>query len=208
MDVKTYMQAIGQRARQSSFAMARAATAIKNKALFTIAEILEQQIHVLLKANAKDMAAGEDLDAALLDRLELNEARVRAMVDSLRQVAALPDPIGEISGLHRRPSGIQVGKMRVPLGVIGIIYESRPDVTQVEAEERTPRLVIIVELVPVQLDAAAKDVAVGVEQPERLAGCLRGRGQPTSKRVEQVPKVVETMSRGDEERLSERRHSA
>lgn len=129
MDVKTYMQAIGQRARQSSFAMARAATAIKNKALFTIAEILEQQIHVLLKANAKDMAVGEDLDAALLDRLELNEVRVRAMMDSLRQVAALPDPIGEISGLHRRPSGIQVGKMRVPLGVIGIIYESRPNVT-------------------------------------------------------------------------------
>jgi glutamate-5-semialdehyde dehydrogenase len=129
MDIKTYMHAIGQRARQSSFAMARAGTAIKNKALLTIAGILEQQIHVLLKANAKDMAAGEDLDAALLDRLELNEARVRAMVDSLRQVAALPDPIGKISGLHRRPSGIQVGKMRVPLGVIGIIYESRPDVT-------------------------------------------------------------------------------
>ena len=129
MDIKTYMHAIGQRARQSSFAMARAATAIKDKALFTIAEILEQQIHALLKANAKDMVAGKDLDAALLDRLELNEARVRAMVDSLRQVAALPDPIGEISGLHRRPSGIQVGKMRVPLGVIGIIYESRPDVT-------------------------------------------------------------------------------
>jgi glutamate-5-semialdehyde dehydrogenase len=129
MDIKTYMQAIGQRARQSSFAMARAATAIKNKALLTIAGILEQQIHVLLKANAKDMAAGKHLDAALLDRLELNEVRVRAMVDSLRQVAALPDPIGEIAGLHRRPSGIQVGKMRVPLGVIGIIYESRPDVT-------------------------------------------------------------------------------
>jgi glutamate-5-semialdehyde dehydrogenase len=129
MDIKTYMQAIGQRARQSSFAMARAATAIKNKALLTIAGILEQQIHVLLKANAKDMAAGKHLDAALLDRLELNEVRVRAMVDSLRQVAALPDPIGEIAGLHRRPSGIQVGKMRVPLGAIGIIYESRPDVT-------------------------------------------------------------------------------
>jgi glutamate-5-semialdehyde dehydrogenase len=129
MDIKTYMHAIGQRARQSSFAMARAATAIKNKALFTIASILEQQIHALLKANAKDMAAGKHLDAALLDRLELNEVRVRAMADGLRQVAALPDPIGEISGLHRRPSGIQVGKMRVPLGVIGIIYESRPDVT-------------------------------------------------------------------------------
>src|SRR5207248_7845146 len=100
MDIKTYMHAIGQRARQSAFAMARAATAIKNKALLAIAGILEQQIHALLKANAKDMAAGEDLDAALLDRLELNEARVRAMVDSLRQVAALPDPIGEISGLH------------------------------------------------------------------------------------------------------------
>jgi glutamate-5-semialdehyde dehydrogenase len=129
MDIKTYMHAIGQRARQSSFAMARAGTAIKNKALLTIAEILEQQIHVLLKANAKDRAAGKDLDAALLDRLELNGARVRAMADGLRQMAALPDPIGEISGLHRRPSGIQVGRMRIPLGVIGIIYESRPNVT-------------------------------------------------------------------------------
>ncbi len=129
MDIKTYMHATGQRARQSSFAMARAGTAIKDKALLTIAEILEQQIQVLLKANAKDRAVGEDLDAALLDRLELNEARVRAMADGLRQMAALPDPIGEISGLHRRPSEIQVGKMRVPLGVIGIIYESRPDVT-------------------------------------------------------------------------------
>lgn len=128
-DIKAYMQAIGQRARAASFAMARARTAIKDKALLTIARFLEQQTQALLKANATDMAAGTALEAALVDRLELTEARVRAMAEGLRQVAALADPIGEITELHYRPSGIQVGRMRVPLGVIGIIYESRPNVT-------------------------------------------------------------------------------
>lgn len=128
-DIKAYMQAIGQRARAASFAMARARTAIKDKALLTIARFLEQQTQALLKANATDMAAGMALEAALVDRLELTEARVRAMAEGLRQVAALADPIGEITELHYRPSGIQVGRMRVPLGVIGIIYESRPNVT-------------------------------------------------------------------------------
>ncbi len=129
VDIKAYMQSVGQRARQASFAMARAQTAIKDKVLLMIGRFLERQTQALLEANAKDRAAGRELDAALLDRLELNEARVRAMAEGLRQVAALPDPIGEITGLHYRPSGIQVGRMRVPLGVIGIIYESRPNVT-------------------------------------------------------------------------------
>jgi glutamate-5-semialdehyde dehydrogenase len=129
MDIKTYMQDIGRRAREASWAMARATTAIKNRALLTIAERVEQRMPELLAANAKDMAAGQGLDAALLDRLELKEKTVRSMAEGLRQIAALADPIGEITGLQYRPSGIQVGRMRVPLGVIGIIYESRPNVT-------------------------------------------------------------------------------
>jgi glutamate-5-semialdehyde dehydrogenase len=96
-----------------------------------MAEILQQSQPQLLQANAKDLAAGrkQGLDEALLDRLALNEARIAGMAEGLRQIAALPDPVGEISDLNYRPSGIQVGKMRVPLGVIGIIYESRPNVT-------------------------------------------------------------------------------
>jgi glutamate-5-semialdehyde dehydrogenase len=129
MDIKTYMQDIGRRAREASWAMARAPTAMKNQALLTIAERVEQRMSELLSANAEDMAEGKDLEAALRDRLELKEKTVWAMADGLRQIAALPDPIGEISGLQYRPSGIQVGRMRVPLGVIGIIYESRPNVT-------------------------------------------------------------------------------
>ncbi len=131
MDIKQYMTTIGQQARAASRALSRAETAAKNLALLAMAELIEQRSAALIAANAKDMAAGRDngLDAALLDRLELNAARVAAMAEGLRQVAALPDPIGEISDLKYRPSGIQVGKMRVPLGVVGIIYESRPNVT-------------------------------------------------------------------------------
>ncbi len=111
--------------------MARAGTNAKNDALITIAEALEGNLSQLLAENAKDLEAGRanGLDAALLDRLELNQERVAGMAEGLRQIAALPDPIGEIAEMKYRPSGIQVGKMRVPLGVIGIIYESRPNVT-------------------------------------------------------------------------------
>ncbi len=123
------MQDIGRRARAASWAMARAATALKNTALTRIAETIERNQQALLEANGRDLAAGAGLDAALLDRLELNPTRVRAMASGLREIAALPDPVGEITGLQYRPSGIQVGRMRVPLGVIGIIYESRPNVT-------------------------------------------------------------------------------
>ncbi|MFH0343386.1 MAG: glutamate-5-semialdehyde dehydrogenase [Chromatiales bacterium] len=129
LNIQAYMQDIGRRARAASWAMARAATALKNTALTGIAETIERNQPALLEANGRDLAAGAGLDAALLDRLELNPARVRAMASGLREIAALPDPVGEITGLQYRPSGIQVGRMRVPLGVIGIIYESRPNVT-------------------------------------------------------------------------------
>lgn len=129
--VNDYMQGLGQAARQASRAMARAGTSAKNAALLAIADALIAQQDTLLAENAKDLAAGKanGLDDALLDRLALNPERVAGMAEGLRQIAALPDPVGEIEDLNYRPSGIQVGKMRVPLGVIGIIYESRPNVT-------------------------------------------------------------------------------
>ncbi len=125
------MQGLGQAARQASRAMARAGTSAKNAALLAIADALIAQEARLLAENAKDLEAGKarGLDAALLDRLALNQERVAGMAEGLRQIAALPDPVGEIEDLKYQPSGIQVGKMRVPLGVIGIIYESRPNVT-------------------------------------------------------------------------------
>ena len=126
-----YMTTLGQQARAASAQMAKSETAQKNRALLaTAAAVLEMQ-ESLLAANQADLDAGraKGLSAALLDRLELTPARIAAMVVGLEQVAALPDPIGSISELDYRPSGIQIGKMRVPLGVIGIIYESRPNVT-------------------------------------------------------------------------------
>ena len=130
-DVKTYMHAIGGKARLASRMIGRADTAAKNLALVNIANRLEADEQALLTENAKDLSAGRDkgLDAAMLDRLLLSAKGIKAMADGLREVAALADPIGEITGLAYRPSGIQVGRMRVPLGVIGIIYESRPNVT-------------------------------------------------------------------------------
>lgn len=131
MDIDSYMQTLGEQARKASREMARASTASKNRALLAAADLLVQAESALLEANRKDMAAGREkqLDAALLDRLELTPARIEGMVENLQQVAALADPVGEISDMCYRPSGIQVGRMRVPLGVIGIIYESRPNVT-------------------------------------------------------------------------------
>lgn len=126
-----YMLQLGRQAREASRAIARASTACKNAALLAIAGALDARRAALLTANAVDLSAGREkgLDAAFLDRLELTDARIDAMLDGLRQVAALDDPVGAVSELKYRPSGIQVGKMRVPLGVIGIIYESRPNVT-------------------------------------------------------------------------------
>ncbi|SEA13475.1 glutamate-5-semialdehyde dehydrogenase [Marinobacterium iners] len=131
MDVAQYMTQLGEQARAASRLMARADTDSKNKALLAMAEAIDARREALAEANRTDMENGRDkgLDDALLDRLELTPARIDGMIEGLRQVAALPDPIGAIRDMSYRPSGIQVGKMRVPLGVIGIIYESRPNVT-------------------------------------------------------------------------------
>ncbi len=131
MNVKAYMAEVGRKARAASRAIAAATTGDKNRALLETAEALNNSRTELVAANAEDLQQGRDngLDAALLDRLELTSERIDGMIEGLRQVAALPDPCGEITDMSYRPSGIQVGKMRVPLGVIGIIYESRPNVT-------------------------------------------------------------------------------
>jgi glutamate-5-semialdehyde dehydrogenase len=131
LELQQYMAAVGERARAAARELGRADTGRKNAALQAIADALLSSKGTLLAANRKDLEAGEaqGLDAALLDRLMLDETRIRAMADGLREIAALADPVGEISALSYRPSGIQVGRMRVPLGVIGIIYESRPNVT-------------------------------------------------------------------------------
>lgn len=130
-DLKDYMLQLGTRARAASHAIAKATTGQKNAALLAIAEAIDSSRKALLAGNAMDMEAGaqKGLDSALLDRLELTSARIDAMIEGLRQVATLDDPVGAISDMKFRPSGIQVGRMRVPLGVIGIIYESRPNVT-------------------------------------------------------------------------------
>jgi glutamate-5-semialdehyde dehydrogenase len=130
-DIRRYMQEVGQRARAAARVMARAETAAKDTALMAMAAEIERQSEALIAANRKDIDAGkaQGLDSAMLDRLELNTARIKSMAEGLRQIAALADPVGEITDLNYRPSGIQVGRMRVPLGVIGIIYESRPNVT-------------------------------------------------------------------------------
>jgi glutamate-5-semialdehyde dehydrogenase len=131
MNIDQYMTDLGRRARTASRAMARASTASKNAALNAVADAIEREREALKEANGRDLARAREKgqDAAFIDRLTLSDKAIDTMVEGLRQVAALADPIGEISGLKFRPSGIQVGQMRVPLGVIGIIYESRPNVT-------------------------------------------------------------------------------
>lgn len=131
MDVQTYMVSVGRQARAAARRMARADTGTKNRALATMAETIGRSERQLLDANARDVEAArkKKLDPASIDRLTLDKRTIAAMADGLVQIAALPDPVGEIVGLKYRPSGIQVGQMRVPLGVIGIIYESRPNVT-------------------------------------------------------------------------------
>ncbi len=130
-EVAASIRELGRRAREASKLLAAADSNAKNAALLAIADALQDGRAALQSENSLDMQAGHErnLDAALLDRLELSEARIDGMASGLRQVAALPDPVGEITDMRYRPSGLQVGKMRVPLGVIGIIYESRPNVT-------------------------------------------------------------------------------
>ena len=131
MDIQHYMSTIGRQAREASRAAARADTNQKNRALHAIAAAIRRDAAALLAANKADLDAARaaGLEAAMLDRLTLSEKGIAAMAEGVEQVAGLPDPVGEISGMAFRPSGIQVGRMRVPLGVIGIIYEARPNVT-------------------------------------------------------------------------------
>ncbi len=130
-DIPAYMQGVGEAARAASRDVAASSTAQRNAALLAMADAILVRSDSLKAANALDLEAGRanGLDAALLDRLELTDARIEGMAEGLRQIATLPDPVGQISDMNFRPSGIQVGRMRVPLGVIGIIYESRPNVT-------------------------------------------------------------------------------
>jgi glutamate-5-semialdehyde dehydrogenase len=131
MDVRSYMHEMGRRAREASRAMARAETVTKNVALHATAAAIRRDVAKLLAANALDIAGAKasGKDAAFIDRLTLGEKSIESMAQGLEQVAALPDPVGEITDVRERPTGIKVGRMRVPLGVIGIIYESRPNVT-------------------------------------------------------------------------------
>ena len=129
--VAAYMLTLGEQAKAAARVMAMASSESKNQVLLTLADRIEAEAKTLIAENHLDLAAGKanGLDAALLDRLELNPARIAGMADGLRQVAGLADPVGQVSNSAVRPSGIEVGQMRVPLGVIGIIYESRPNVT-------------------------------------------------------------------------------
>ncbi|HSC80209.1 MAG TPA: glutamate-5-semialdehyde dehydrogenase [Chitinolyticbacter sp.] len=131
MDIQHYMQDVGRRARAASRAMAKADTAAKNKALNAIADAIVRDAALLTAANEQDMtqARADGLEPALLDRLQLTDKTIATMAEGLRQIASLPDPIGNMGDFKYQPTGIQVGKMRVPLGVIGIIYEARPNVT-------------------------------------------------------------------------------
>lgn len=131
VEIEQYMAGVGAAARRAARVMARASTAAKNAALEATAAALDERRAALAEANAADLGAAREagLDAAVIDRLELTPGRIDAMVAGLREVAALPDPVGAIEHLAPRPSGIRVGRMRVPLGVVGIVYESRPNVT-------------------------------------------------------------------------------
>ncbi len=131
MDIKQYVSGKAQKAKLASRKLANLSTEIKNSALFKMASGLEAGAERLIAENKKDIAAAgqKGLSKAMIDRLTLNPDRIRAMADGLREVAALPDPVGEVLRMWRRPNGMQVGRMRVPIGLIGIIYESRPNVT-------------------------------------------------------------------------------
>ncbi|MFP6845247.1 MAG: glutamate-5-semialdehyde dehydrogenase [Thalassolituus sp.] len=186
MNVLDYMQTLGNQARVASRAIARASTQDKNAALVAIAAAISEQRDALKAANALDMARGQEngLDAALLDRLELTDGRIDGMLEGLQQVATLADPVGEITDLKYRPSGIQVGKMRVPLGVIGIIYESRPNVT--------------IEAASLCLKSGNAAILRGgseaIESNQALAACIR-TGLAAAGLPAETVQVVETTDR-------------
>jgi len=131
LDIKQYVTDKAKKAKAASRQLANISTEIKNNALFKMAAGLEKESTKLIAENKKDLVAAEQkgLSKAMIDRLTLNLERIKVMADGLREVAALPDPVGEVLGIRRRPNGMEVGKMRVPIGLIGIIYESRPNVT-------------------------------------------------------------------------------
>lgn len=131
MTIAEQMLEVARAARRASRTLANLSTAVKNEMLLRMADALEKAVAALMEANEKDLAAARErgLSPAMIDRLVLDEKRIAAMAEGLREVAALPDPVGEVTGMWRRPSGIQVGRVRIPLGVIGIVYESRPNVT-------------------------------------------------------------------------------
>lgn len=131
MTVAEKIRTIAADARQASFAVAKLSSNVKNELLMDMAMALINNAPHIIEENRKDLAAGEKrgLSGAMLDRLMLDEARIKGMADAIREVAALPDPVGEVTGMWKRPNDLMVGKMRIPLGVIGIIYESRPNVT-------------------------------------------------------------------------------
>ncbi len=187
MDIKAYMQSLGISARAAGRVMARSDSGVKNKALLAIAGALDEDRALLASANGRDMDNGRsnDLDAALLDRLELTPARIDGMIEGLRQVAALADPVGEVAAMNYRPSGIQVGKMRVPLGVIGIIYESRPNVT--------------VEAASLCLKSGNAAILRGgsesIHSNQAIAGCIR-KGLAAAGLPDTAVQVVETTDRG------------
>lgn len=186
IDVKDYMLKVGRQAREASRQIGRAETAVKNNALNAIADAIDNNAETLKQANALDLQAGraKGLDDALLDRLELTDERIKSMSEGLRQIAELTDPIGDITDMQQRPSGIRVGRMRVPLGVIGIIYESRPNVTA---------------------DAAGLCLKAGnacilrggseaIHSNQAIAGCIRQGLEKTGLSVD-VVQVVETTDR-------------
>ncbi|HLS98644.1 MAG: glutamate-5-semialdehyde dehydrogenase [Porticoccaceae bacterium] len=186
MDITTYMASVGRNARAASRQLARAGTATKNRALLATAEALDASRDALLAANGEDMANGRarGLDAALLERLEITPARVDAMIEGLHQVAALADPVGEITDLRYRPSGIQVGRMRVPLGVVGIIYESRPNVT--------------IDAASLCLKSGNATILRGgseaIQSNQAIAACVR-RGLAAAGLPETAVQVIETTDR-------------
>ena len=184
--VLDYMSGLGRDARAASRVIARATTAVKNKALLATADAIEAAEDSLIAANALDLQAGREngLDSAMLDRLAITPAGVRGMIEGLRQVAALPDPIGAIRDMKYLPSGIQVGRMRVPLGVVGIIYESRPNVT--------------VEAASLCLKSGNACILRGgseaIHSNRAIAECIR-QGLSAAGLPQQVVQVVETTDR-------------
>lgn len=185
-DISTYMNTLGAQARAASRVMAAATTATKNAALLAIIDAIELGRAQLEIANQLDMQAGRDkgLDAAMLDRLALTPARVDDMIEGLRQVAALQDPVAEVTDMRYMPSGIQVGKMRVPLGVVGIIYESRPNVT--------------CEAASLCLKSGNATILRGgseaMHSNQAIAGCIRA-GLAKAGLPEQAVQVVDTTDR-------------